>query len=219
MYGHKLEEYNTGEVVLGYVREAIDTSLAEVLNYGVVRLEIDEDITRPLVSSGGGRVPASKNDGSESQDDGFSSGAVVGLTLSTLALIATVVGFLAYLRMDKKAGQITKRSRSVRFRANNSSPSFLDRFRSNDLAGTDSEGSTSQHDEHEQADLQMPGNGGRSIANLNSDDTTQHIDDESDANSHSTFDHSMSDYIARNYSTAESTALPDDEVYLDAIVD
>jgi hypothetical protein len=123
MYGRDLAFYDTAETVLGYAREAILASLSAASEYGVVRLIVDDELTKRVgLEFGYGNVYASgigidsdSGEGGNEDGDNFSPGARAGLTISTLALIASLVGFFVYVRLDTKAGNSTRRTRAERF--------------------------------------------------------------------------------------------------------
>jgi hypothetical protein len=139
MYGRDLAYYDTAETVLGYARAAILSSLSAASEYGVVRLDVDDELTQMVgqqigygneygneYASGIGVEPPNWGESSNADGDRFSPGAKFGLTISILALIASLVGFVLYARFDDtKAGNITRRARAERLIEK--SP-FLSRF-------------------------------------------------------------------------------------------
>lgn len=136
MYGRDLAYYDTAETVLGYARDAIYTSLSAASEYGVVRLIVDDELTKTVsLQTGYGNEYASGipvdvewgESGSGGSDEGgrFSRGAKFGLTVSILALIASLVGFFLYARLDKKAGNIANRARAEQLIEK---PSFFSRL-------------------------------------------------------------------------------------------
>jgi hypothetical protein len=126
MYGRDLAYYDTAETVLGYARDAIYSSLSAASEYGVVRLIVDDKLTTTVGIEneiGYGNQYASgigvdsPDWGASGNEDGdrFSPGAKFGLTISVLALIASLVGFFLYIRLDQNAGSFTRRARASPF--------------------------------------------------------------------------------------------------------
>lgn len=125
MYGRDLAYYDTAETVLGYARDAIYSSLSTASEYGVVRLIVDDELTQMLAIETGdgnnqyaeGIAVTPPNWGASVNEDGdrFSPGAKFGLTISVLALIASLVGFFLYIRLDQKDGSFTRRARASPF--------------------------------------------------------------------------------------------------------
>jgi hypothetical protein len=126
MYGRDLAYYDTAETVLGYARDAILTSLSAASEYGVVRLVVDDELTQTQTQTAGQQIgygneyasgigvepPPNWGASSNADEDRFSPGAKFGLTISILALIASLVGFALYARFEKKAGNITSSAHS-----------------------------------------------------------------------------------------------------------
>jgi hypothetical protein len=133
VFGRDVESFGTGDTVLGYARTAIENSLAAAFEYGVVRLLVDDELTMKVGGENiaGGNVAGTNvsGEGGDGEEDGFSKGAMVGLTISTLALVASIVGFFLYLCVDKKAGIITKRSWAERNKEKTDCTAFLWRLR------------------------------------------------------------------------------------------
>jgi hypothetical protein len=124
MYGRDLAYYDTAETVLGYARDAIYSSLSAASEYGVVRLIVDDELTQTVgIETGYGNKYASgigvdpPDWGASGNEDGdrFSPGAKFGLTISVLALIASLVCFFLYFGLDQKYGSITRRARASPF--------------------------------------------------------------------------------------------------------
>jgi hypothetical protein len=127
MYGRDLAYYDTAEIVLGYARDAIYSSLSAASVYGVVRLMVDDELTTKVglqneieygnqYASGIGVDPPEWGASGNGDGDRFSPGAKFGLTISVLALIASLAGFFLYIHLDQKApGSITRRARASPF--------------------------------------------------------------------------------------------------------
>jgi hypothetical protein len=110
--------------VLGYARDAIYSSLSAASEYGVVRLIVDDELTQTVAietgygnqyASGIGVDPPKWGESGNGDGDRFSPGAKFGLTISVLALIASLVGFFLYIHLDQKAGSFTRRARASPF--------------------------------------------------------------------------------------------------------
>jgi hypothetical protein len=124
IYGRDLAYYDTAETVLGYAREAILSSISAASEYGVVRLDVDDELTQTVgqkieqigygneYASGIGVDPPNWGESSNADGDRFSPGAKFGLTISILALMASLVGFALYVHFDNKADDITSRARA-----------------------------------------------------------------------------------------------------------
>jgi hypothetical protein len=137
MYGRDLESYETADTVLGYAREAIYASLAFVSENGVVRLIVDDELTKATglnnieygtEYAGGTNGDFDLSEGGNEEEDHFSQGAKVGLAISVLALLASLVGFYLYVRMNEKAGSNTRRTRSERSIQKSDGTSFFTRL-------------------------------------------------------------------------------------------
>jgi hypothetical protein len=136
MYGRDLESYDTADTVLGYAREAIYASLAFVSENGVVRLIVDDELTKTTSLNnieygryaGGANVDLDLGKDSNEEEDHFSKGAKVGLVISILALLASLFGFFLYMRLNEKAGSNTRRTRSERSIQKSDGTSFFTRL-------------------------------------------------------------------------------------------
>jgi hypothetical protein len=248
MYGRDLEPAGAGEVVLGYIRDTIESSLSDLmLKYQVVRLQMDEPLTRAIYSVAEAVSPTTagfNGGGSGTNDaeyDSFSGGALAGLVIFSLALVASIAGFVLYNRMDKKkAGLATKRNKHTA----KSARTFLERFRaaqsnSEGPHGTDSDASSNygesvnNDEQHHLADtnitatnsstatrsspMELEGGTPPVLAAVAEDDEEESVY----LTMHLLAVDSMVDSIAHDSSSIEgdSVTIPGDDVYLEAIVD
>jgi hypothetical protein len=145
MYGRDLESYETADTVLGYAREAIYASLAFVSENGVVRLIVDDELTKATglnnveydtEYAGDVNGDFDMSRGGNEEEDHFSKGAKVGLAISVLALLASLVGFFLYMRMNEKAGSNTRRTRSERSIQKSDGTSFFTRLLAHGSSGS-----------------------------------------------------------------------------------
>jgi hypothetical protein len=79
--------------VLNSVKASISGSLSRTATSGVVRIEIDDRLTR--------EVPVAEVNGQKSSEaENLSTGAVVGVAVAMIALVGTVIFLAVYIRHD-----------------------------------------------------------------------------------------------------------------------